>query len=632
MRGRQFDRNFALLPCYLQQLMAPYRNWEGPGCASIELLSGRQGEPVARVEAGGNAVLANSLEDPLSEAAAWASRLEYDGIRVAFVYGCGFGYPLLAYVQSKKPYTELFVFEQNPALFAAMLHQFDLAGLLEDETIHFAVGGFDEMKQQLALIMGGELLIRSAKLMVAFTSLAHRQFKAEYLQLHEWLMSVFSQLLLGIGNCPSDALMGLHNIVDNVPAILQGASAEQLRDRYAGKPAFVIANGPSLDRNIAALHQARGKALLLAAESALLPCIKRGIYPDAVCATERTPNVYDIHFAEGGLPQEVALIALALVDPRIPPVFGHRWVPIFRGMEQSADWVEQALGLPPSLFKGGTSSAHLAFEFALWAGADPIIFIGQDLAFGAGRATHSKLSAYSDAVLAGQVRALQAEPVIEVPGIDGRPVATTRLWKQFKEWLEHYIALYPGRTFIDATEGGAYIAGTRPMPAEEAIAAYCTERLEIPLHEAIAAGAGKSNADDLHRVRERMQAGIAPMLEKLGQLDIAAQQHLDQCRLILLACRLHRAFPEAKLPRFVHRMLEEVHRAHLAYVGEGWLLSFLQPVVYGYQKQIMELGELSSIDDLQHAIQVYEAMFGKLLQMGRLLRRYFAAMGQHMQQ
>ncbi|MCK9907423.1 DUF115 domain-containing protein, partial [Frankia sp. Cpl3] len=70
-----------------------------------------------------------------------------------------------------------------------------------------------------------------------------------------------------------------------------------------------------------------------------------------------------------------------MIDPRIQREFPGPWVPVFRRYETTSQWINEAISDGCGLHGGG-SSAHLAFEFALWVGANPIIFVGQDLAFG----------------------------------------------------------------------------------------------------------------------------------------------------------------------------------------------------------------------------------------------------------
>ncbi|MBZ0258004.1 DUF115 domain-containing protein, partial [bacterium] len=127
---------------------------------------------------------------------------------------------------------------------------------------------------------------------------------------------------------------------------------------------------------------------------------------------------------------------------------------------------------------------HIALNFALMLGCDPIILIGFDYAFPKrGGTTHA-----AQAAVSRSIDAMQADGTINiggkegkapeesgkmmlVPGYDGEPVPTTPPFKQYILALEKAIQEC-GATIIDATEGGAKFEGAIQMPFEQAITTY----------------------------------------------------------------------------------------------------------------------------------------------------------------
>ena len=610
------ELNYAHLPVHLQELL-PRRTKE------IALIPGDGSLPAAvlRSPASGERVRMNSLVDPWAEAEQWAETVEIGRARIGFLYGCGCGYSLLAYVRRMPPHHELFVFERSPELFLAMLSAIDLRPLLEDGRIRWLIGDADAIKRQLAVYMNGDFLVRCAMMCTTFTPWAHRNDRAFYLALHESLHQLLALMLRSGGNAVHDTLVGLYNTVANAPAITASASLTSLKDAYKGVPAFIVGNGPSLDGNAEQLKRAQGKALILTAESALQPCLRRGITPDAICVTERTPQVYHIHFKERELPQELAMVGLTLVDPRVPPQFGKRWLPVFRSVETSARWVQRALGEEGAL-NGGSSSAHLAFELALWTGADPIIFVGMDLAFGEDKTTHSRLSDYAEGPLTEQVKQLQAEETIMVPGVQGGLVATTRLWQEFRLWLEHQISLYPGRRFIDATEGGARIEGTEVAQLSEAIARWCVTtsgpRLVQRLEEAAPLGGGDFTG--------RLTEALTEIMERLQAWHQQAEADARSCRTIREACALHSRFEGMELPAFVGEWVRQMDVAYLKYTNDERLSIYLNPVIYAYQKRTVELGVIDSLVQLDRLAAIQAEMFHCLQRLTEALLDQFTAL------
>src|SRR5690606_28411622 len=112
----------------------------------------------------------------------------------------------------------------------------------------------------------------------------------------------------------------------------------------------------------------------------------------------------------------------------------------------------------------GASVANASLAIAAYLGCNPIIFLGQDLAY-----TDGKHHADS----CGGTTLKEDDDLIEVEGIDGNKVFTNSVWHTFLMWMEKFIIHNPNKTYIDATEGGAKIHGTDIIPLRQAIEKYC---------------------------------------------------------------------------------------------------------------------------------------------------------------
>jgi len=78
----------------------------------------------------------------------------------------------------------------------------------------------------------------------------------------------------------------LLNTIRNIPVIAGSADVSALDDAFTNVPAVVVAAGPSLDRNIAELRRIRGRALIIAVDTALRPLLEAGIAPELVVAID----------------------------------------------------------------------------------------------------------------------------------------------------------------------------------------------------------------------------------------------------------------------------------------------------------------------------------------------------------
>lgn len=603
MNNPILEQNLACLPEKLRAMLPPKEQLPD----SVRIVQGRQGWPVAQVKIGTQTIHTNSLIDPWKEAGSWADTLDYKDVMVSFIYGCGFGYPLLEYAKRKQPYTETIVFERNIDLFYAMLSRIDLQPLLRDPAFHFVIGDLRQMKTLLNDIVTSDFLLRATKPACFFTWLAHRNDKHTYLSIHEWLWSTLELSLTSVGNSVHDTLVGMYNMLDNVESVLHSPPLSSLRDAFKGIPAFIVSNGPSLDKNVGLLAQAKGKALILTAESALKPCLKRNIQPDAVCVVERTPSSYEVHFKQTQLPPDLVMVGLNLMDPRIPDEFPGLWIPVFRLFESTSKWINAAISDGCGL-NGGSSSAHLAFEFALWVGADPIIFVGQDLAFGPDHSTHSKLSSYSEDYLARHVQILQAQPVFMVKGVDGNPIPTIKIWYEFKTWFEQQIAQHPDRTFIDATEGGAYIEGTELMTLQAAVNAYCRDKLPVNLYERTRAAVPKDRESNRRQKYEALLAQTGRIRDRFEQLAKAADEDIRNCKLVEKACVLQQKY-SGSLPSFIESIYQRNTNSFRKYGADEEIVTFTQSIIFAAHKQINDVGEVDTVERLLKITQIQRKMF-----------------------
>lgn len=146
---------------------------------------------------------------------------------------------------------------------------------------------------------------------------------------------------------------------------------------------------------------------------------------------------------------------------------------------------------------------------AVYLGCNPIIFIGQDLAYTDGKyhADSCNDTTESDTV----------DDMIEVEGIDGNKVFTNSVWHTFLMWMEKFIIHNPNNIYIDATEGGAKIHGTKIMPLRQAITKYCIQDgfIQDKIHTIV-----KSNqARDIDEKLQRLLVNLKVDLDKVHKVS-----------------------------------------------------------------------------------------------------------------
>ncbi len=119
-----------------------------------------------------------------------------------------------------------------------------------------------------------------------------------------------------------------------------------------------------------------------------------------------------------------------------------------------------------SIIQGG-SVAHVCMGLAIYLGCNNIIFIGQDLAY-TGERLHSNSSTLKTE--GGNIG--MYDDNIYVDDINGNKVRTSFELDAYRRYIEFYIPMLKNINFINSTEGGANIKGTKVMPLKESLNKY----------------------------------------------------------------------------------------------------------------------------------------------------------------
>ena len=157
---------------------------------------------------------------------------------------------------------------------------------------------------------------------------------------------------------------------------------EQLAEKYKGVPALIIAAGPSLDKNIQEIKRAVGKAVLICVDTALPALFNHGITPDFVTSIDYNAPTYEkiADLALDPRSQGINLICTSWVATTVSKIFPARDIFWAFGETPFENWINRSLGGTMNIGGAGTV-AHLNFLSAKILGCDPIIFVGQDLAY-----------------------------------------------------------------------------------------------------------------------------------------------------------------------------------------------------------------------------------------------------------
>ncbi len=546
---------------------------------------------------------------PRIEAENWCSQLDLEDISALFLYGSGFGYPLFELLKKKQENTIVFVFEQNIALFTAMLHYFDFQPVFTTQKFIFLVGDIVDFSPEFKRVIWTDVFFHATKPLVVFTPVAQRQMKKEYAAIHQHVFEHMSLNIFYVGNDHHDTLIGLHNIIANVKEIMTNPYISCLKDSFKGFPAFIISNGPSLDNNIHHLLKINGRGLILSTESAILPLMKYEIKPDAICITERTEKTYTYHFEGRSYPDDISLLSLALIDKNVYPSFPGPRIPIFRDKESINVFINDILGDGIGI-NAGSNTSHLAFSLAVFLGANPIILVGQDFAFGLDGRTHSKDAVYLQEKGKEAMDRINAIPVVEVESNAGGKILSNQLWVDFKKGLEQLIAAETEKMVINATEGGAKIKGTTCDQLESVIEAFCNQTLDFRISDLIREHKEKINDRERNRKFVDFSKKIDFYIQQFRALcEKAVQGMVRSKQMAKLAER--EALSQDQLEK-LENTYHQNYRGFYDFMAEGLYLVFLQQVLIVWFHRINSLGLINTSDKMKSVFEMHYGLYKDL--------------------
>ncbi|MCG8638478.1 MAG: DUF115 domain-containing protein [Desulfobacterales bacterium] len=413
----------------------------------------------------GNIQYLHDINDPEREVPQFLDLVPENAGGVALLTGMGLGYTPIAILEKRKNIQWLAVFDICPDAFVQAMEHMDLSSMLSDPRLLLCFDPEPDMKDVFSEIMLALQLetIHDLKHIPSFSLDSEK-----YERLSRDVFSFANQQNYGGGAILGGGRLYTANRFKNLSAMYKGGMLEDLRGRYEGIPAVLVAAGPSLDLNIHLLSKMKGKCLIIAVDSAIPALLAHKIIPDFMTSID--PTGYNFEKIADLIPQMVnfSLITSAWATPDVVKVFPADkvfWTFSGRNME---DWMQKLMG--GAFPTGGASTvAHLNLVAAILMGCSPIVFIGQDLCY-TGTKTHASNIPLTEKETLNNH--LNSKDLLWVEEIYGGKVPTDRLFLNFIRHFEVLIDVNPGH-YINSTVQGAKIKGTEPMPLDEVIETYC---------------------------------------------------------------------------------------------------------------------------------------------------------------
>jgi hypothetical protein len=331
----------------------------------------------------------------------------------------------------------------------------------------------------------------------------------------------------------------IENILANLHMVFQTAPVSNLFGKFAGYPGIIVSAGPSLRRNIHLLSHLKDRALIVSVDTALKVLQKNNINPHLIMTLDSQKHSLK-HFL-GLRNQEPALIADMVSSPK---VVDHYRGKLFMSTTSKyytdskgnlkretiplIEWIEKYID-PLGDIQSGGSVATSIFDLLLNLGCNPIILIGQDLAY-TGREIHCSGTHHNEEWIPGINRFSNLDTINQniirkrmikyVEAYGGHEkVISDFVFDLYKTWFSDSVKKVSVRVF-NATEGGARIDNTIES-SMSAIIQSLTAPLEQPdkvLSKAFSC-TDPVNANNLYE-------GVASAIEETRKIKENSEQYL----------------------------------------------------------------------------------------------------------
>lgn len=408
----------------------------------------------------------DSLYDSSYMLDTWFSNLLKNKLRYhakIFFFGMGNGMYIHKILKSTPEDVTIFVYEPSWKIFEMAMNHFELSEIINSPRMNLYVGDSSDMLMEEAINafiqyedLNGyriakypnytRIFPKLTKKFINAIQIAHNRCEAEHQLLEQHGVAYYQ------------------NTFHNLKYLYYSKSIEGLYRKIPKHiPAIIVSSGPSLDKNIEELKNAKGHSIIIAADSAVKALLRHDIIPDVFISVDGMKN--SAHFQDTRI-QNIPLVCNLESSEYMMKT--HHGIKFYT---KSLDFYIQEkleeLGIELPTLRTGGSVAHDCFDLVHILECNPIILVGQDLAYTENR-THSQ-----DTVRGEWNINVNGLDTIMVEGMDGRPILSSYEFQLYIQWFEQQIQKFPELRVIDATEGGAMIHGTEILTLSAAIKREC---------------------------------------------------------------------------------------------------------------------------------------------------------------
>lgn len=405
------------------------------------------------IKKGIEGVYLHGTNRPLRDAELFAKEYMRDDYERYIVWGIGLGYHIRAMLDMEAP--KIIVIEPDINMIYLALMNIDFPELEDGRLVIIHDGSYTKLAGYVGEEKINRLIIHEPSLH-AECQIAQKINAKNILGIIERLQQIFIRESSIRNTYP----LMLSNFKSNI--VNCTGYVDEITSDFRGKKVIIIAAGPSLDKNVHYLSNLKTMSknkrrdyVILAVGTVYRKLIKMDIRPDYVIVADANYRVFSQ--VRDVCNEQIPLLILSTACKKFARYYtGPRYLIAQNELDISEQYAKEH---NYRTYDTGGSVTTTALSVAVKSGAKEVIFIGLDLAYTDGYAHATGTSS----------RSVDTNGRIRVKGVNGDEVYASNVFIIYRNWIENEIKKHPNIEFIDATEGGAKIAGTKIMSLEDAL-------------------------------------------------------------------------------------------------------------------------------------------------------------------
>lgn len=392
--------------------------------------------------------------DPIREAQRIGENRDKNAGAALFM-GIGMAYHIEAYLQMTRD-IPLIIVEKEEELFQQVVKIRSLDKLLNSQRVFLFINADPEeltpflMERQLSrieIIPHGSLCARDRDYYNRVTSVVHRWLDRREINLNT--LNRFGRLWV-------------RNLAANLPLLSRARPLSDLKGRFSGMAALLVAAGPSLESLLPHIKELSQRLVIIAVDTSYRNLAAHGVDADFLVVTD--PQYWNTRHLDFCDISPSILITDSSTHPRALRDYPG---PLFmsRSPFPLAGFFED--GFLDISLKSGGSVATAAWDLAFVLGCTSLFCAGLDLGF-PGKQTHCRGSFFEERVNYLSLRtagpeqwswqALHSAPLSITEDYRGMPILTDQRMSVYAAWFKEQMVLRPDSTF-NLSPRGAAISG-----------------------------------------------------------------------------------------------------------------------------------------------------------------------------